>query len=414
MNRAGFPRSSAAYHASESINGRGTQLFGPYRARVESVDDPEKRGRLRVRVLLIHPEPKGAAKAGKTPLDGMYMEDLPWAERCTPDGGDRVGDFHIPYKIGECGWVMFENGDPDYPIWIGSSYAAPKDKKNEVPDQVVVEGRDEEYAHRRIIKTRRGHNIQLADTQDNLEIIIEDAKGNRIHLDTQRDVLRIQWNGDVEEYVTGSKRVYIGGDLEETIKGDRKIAVDGKSHELIKDEEVRRIEKASLTHYLDAQAVIVDKDCLLQVSTLTTAADKGVVLQISDGALTEKISGNRTEDIGGAWTVKAGNIILNGSTVIVTGSSLLCSPPWVLGGGEAPSVADAETIESTDPTAPNDPNKNAPDGRALSDYPKSPNPPIWDPKPPFAPPIDDQKDFDYYGPEDYPEDEPVVKRQGQG
>jgi len=45
-------------------------------------------------------------------------EESGWALPCSPYGGKGVGFFFIP-SVGSNVWMEFENGDPDYPIWVG-------------------------------------------------------------------------------------------------------------------------------------------------------------------------------------------------------------------------------------------------------------------------------------------------------
>ena len=41
-----------------------------------------------------------------------------WAMPCVPVAGIQIGMFALP-MIGSGVWVEFEQGDPDYPIWVG-------------------------------------------------------------------------------------------------------------------------------------------------------------------------------------------------------------------------------------------------------------------------------------------------------
>ena len=74
--------------------------FGKYRGVVTDNADPEKRGRLKVRVPSV---------LGTTEF---------WAMPCVPYAGDKVGFFFLP-EAGTGVWVEFEGGDPSYPIWAG-------------------------------------------------------------------------------------------------------------------------------------------------------------------------------------------------------------------------------------------------------------------------------------------------------
>ena len=77
------------------------QFFGKYRGMVLNNVDPLQQGRLQV----IVPDVAGL-------IPGT------WAMPCVPVAGINMGMFALPV-IGSGVWVEFEQGDPDYPIWVG-------------------------------------------------------------------------------------------------------------------------------------------------------------------------------------------------------------------------------------------------------------------------------------------------------
>lgn len=85
-----------------------SQYFGKYRAIVVDVNDPEKRGRIRVTCPKVY----GTDKS-------------PWCQPCVPYAYDNGGDFVLP-KMNDFVWVEFEEGDVRYPIYTGGLWA--KDK----------------------------------------------------------------------------------------------------------------------------------------------------------------------------------------------------------------------------------------------------------------------------------------------
>jgi uncharacterized protein involved in type VI secretion and phage assembly len=83
------------------MDANGTKYYGKYRASVINNVDPMVKGRIQVQVPDVH---------GSTPSS--------WAMPCMPVAGIQTGIFTVP-PVGAGVWVEFEQGDPDYPIWVG-------------------------------------------------------------------------------------------------------------------------------------------------------------------------------------------------------------------------------------------------------------------------------------------------------
>lgn len=79
----------------------GTRYYGKYRGTVINNIDPEQRGRIMAQVP-----------------DVMGLVPSSWAMPCVPMAGKSQGTFMVP-QIGAGVWIEFEQGDPDYPIWVG-------------------------------------------------------------------------------------------------------------------------------------------------------------------------------------------------------------------------------------------------------------------------------------------------------
>ena len=77
------------------------KLYGKYRGMVLNNVDPQQMGRLMVQV----------------PDVGGVMPGT-WAMPCVPVAGLQSGMFALP-MIGSGVWVEYEQGDIDYPIWVG-------------------------------------------------------------------------------------------------------------------------------------------------------------------------------------------------------------------------------------------------------------------------------------------------------
>jgi len=85
---------------------RTNRYYGKYRGTVFNNIDPEQRGRIQA----IVPDVQG-------------LVPTTWAMPCVPIAGKQEGFYMIP-QIGAGVWIEFEQGDPEYPIWVGGFWGA--------------------------------------------------------------------------------------------------------------------------------------------------------------------------------------------------------------------------------------------------------------------------------------------------
>ncbi len=79
----------------------GEKFYGKYRGTVVNNLDPMQLGRIQVMVP-----------------DVLGLSVSSWAMPCVPIAGKQQGMFVLP-QVGAGVWVEFEQGEPDYPIWVG-------------------------------------------------------------------------------------------------------------------------------------------------------------------------------------------------------------------------------------------------------------------------------------------------------
>lgn len=77
------------------------RYYGKYRGTVINNIDPLQIGRIQVMVP-----------------DVSALLPTSWAMPCVPIAGKQMGTFVVP-QVGAGVWVEFEQGDPDFPIWVG-------------------------------------------------------------------------------------------------------------------------------------------------------------------------------------------------------------------------------------------------------------------------------------------------------
>jgi hypothetical protein len=134
------------------------RYYGKYRAIVTDNQDPEKRGRLKVKV---------PALLGET--------EIGWAMPCFPYGGGADRGFYMIPEAQDGIWVEFEAGQISFPIWSGTWWA-----QDETP-----KGADgaEPAPDLKLIKTKSGHVIQFDDSSGCAAITIVDQQGNKVVMD---------------------------------------------------------------------------------------------------------------------------------------------------------------------------------------------------------------------------------------
>ena len=139
------------------------KYYGKYRGIVVDNNDPEKLGRLKVKVPSV---------LGNDVVTG-------WAMPCLPFGGAKdQGFFFIP-AVDAGVWVEFEAGDLEYPIWVGTFWSKPGGT-TELPKPADAQSPPTS----KILKTVKKHLIELADEDGGEHITIseKDAR-NMVTLD---------------------------------------------------------------------------------------------------------------------------------------------------------------------------------------------------------------------------------------
>ena len=178
-----------------------TQFESHYTGEVVDVNDPNKQGRLKIRVRELY---------GQIPIS-----HLPWAVP-SPEfgGGYGYGSFWIP-PIKSKVKIRLSRGHPWFPEWYGTHWF-----KGETPNESQVLPPDNH-----VLKTPSGHLVDISDVDgDNYIRIRDSSEKNFIIINTEDGSIRIKSDGDLN--------IASGGDI--SIQADGSIhmkAVSGSINE---------------------------------------------------------------------------------------------------------------------------------------------------------------------------------------
>ena len=169
-------------------------LLGTYSGTVENVRDPEKLGRVKVRVAHVY----GASTTG---AGYIGVNDLPWALPAgLPAGGSGAsgGLSHLP-NVGDHVFVRFLDGEPEKPVWEwGNQTFSDRDRVALHSYDTAADGtvglpkaaRWLRYGHTYeinetglLMTSSQGYSVQIVDGQpSDGEIILKTQLGNYLKL----------------------------------------------------------------------------------------------------------------------------------------------------------------------------------------------------------------------------------------
>lgn len=145
------------------------KLWGKYRAEVLDINDPEMRGRVKVKCESVLPD----------------KPELGWAESCF-----MPGEFNLPRK-GDTVWIEFEEGDIALPIWVGIMPT-----RKYVKEFLFSEYGDRTHYDPKIHILRSAYHpgIHMMDGAKNgeNEVLIKDSTGSKVQLDSKTGDLTIK------------------------------------------------------------------------------------------------------------------------------------------------------------------------------------------------------------------------------
>lgn len=146
----------------QTIRQTQEKYYGKYRAFVVDNDDPEQRGRLKLRVPSV-----------------FGRQDTYWALPCLPFGGLADQGFFFVPEIDAQVWVEFEEGNKDRPIWTGVFWQ---------PTEAAPAEATEAYPNSRVLKTPAGHTLRFDDADGEERIRLTHPEGAEMDIDPNGSV----------------------------------------------------------------------------------------------------------------------------------------------------------------------------------------------------------------------------------
>ncbi|MEV0293907.1 phage baseplate assembly protein V [Nocardia sp. NPDC050710] len=144
------------------------RFYGKYRGIVVDNEDPARLGRLKVMVPSV---------LGPDVVTG-------WATACVPYGGSAGNGFLFIPELRAGVWIEFEEGDLEFPIWVGTYWCKPGGN-SQAPRPRLDDGTEagdvQQSPTRRIITTVKGHTLQFEDADGSETVVVrEGTRGHSI------------------------------------------------------------------------------------------------------------------------------------------------------------------------------------------------------------------------------------------
>lgn len=332
-----------------------------YRGVVEDNEDPEKLGRLKVRIFGIHSDDDG-----ECPTDS-----LPWAEMAVSlNHGfiSGVGYSYVPLK-GTYVWVFLDCGNEDKPVVFAAcpgistqkdsgSFSDPdgtyplderlnesdynrlarNDKVSETDIEISLKAHNDKgvptatggswnepetlnssgaYPTNTVLETKSGHTIQVDDTDSNERIHVFHKTGSYVEIRPNGDVT-IHSINDKYEIVEGTENRHTFIDSNETINANATRIVGLNNDEIIGVDETRTIGNNQTITIGNNQQITIGNNRQLVVGNNKDQIVGNNFNEVVGNNSTHMIGSNRTTTIGANETLMAGgNIIIFGSMTFI-------------------------------------------------------------------------------------------------
>jgi hypothetical protein len=174
------------------------KFYGNYRGTVMDNVDPDKLGRIKVKIYPM--------------LSGVETENLPWAVPAMPlssGAGENYGSFYVP-EVGTNVWVFLEAGDIYQPVF----FAEATDGLKGLPVDI-----DEDYPSTTVTETKTGIVIKINRKEGNENVLVEHPKGSFIEMDKDGNIFITSAVDKNVSLLTSEGAIYLEAAMVNTSQG---------------------------------------------------------------------------------------------------------------------------------------------------------------------------------------------------
>ena len=159
------------------------QFFGIYRAKVVDNKDPQNIGRVKV------------------VIPSLAGEDVQvWARPMSPFGYKPTHGSHVVPDVGCLVYIMFENGDIRFPVYVGGVV---------LEDQAMIESTIDGSSENEhvVLRTRGGSYIKISDNKSKVTIV--SPSGRKLEVDDSANKITISTRSNKIELLDDGGRIKI-------------------------------------------------------------------------------------------------------------------------------------------------------------------------------------------------------------
>lgn len=214
----------------------GEEGFRWFIGTVEDRNDPLKLGRVRIRIANVHSERQSRIRT----------EELPWANVLnspTSASHDKIGISPTGIAVGSTVVGFFMDGkDGNHPVIMGTLAGIPglDLRYHDVPSEArelnaiqkeqvgpePVSAYATKYPYNKVLRTERGHVIEIDDTPNEERIHLYHRSGTYVEINKDgRMVTKV--SGDDYEVVVQNKEVYVKGNVNMNVEGSYTLNATG-------------------------------------------------------------------------------------------------------------------------------------------------------------------------------------------